>query len=128
MACRIWGSNPPQYSPHQNGNGHHSQDFKPLLQHKLKTIERVEDLTSTFSNTFLTTTEDGSLDINHKMVPSLADAVLQKLGDALAQQQVSRAFMPCHSTFTAFLQDTDTHPSMVKRDLCVCALSMARHA
>ena len=62
----------------------------PLLQHKLKTIEKVEDLTSTFSNTFLTTQEDGTLDINHKMVPLLADAVFEKLGDALAQQQVSR--------------------------------------
>ena len=95
MASRIWGSEPPQYSPHQNGNGHHSLSSKPLLQHKLKTIEKVEDLTSTFSNTFLTTAEDGSLDVNHNMVPSLADAVLQKLGDALAQQQVSRASMAC---------------------------------
>ena len=101
LACRIWGSNPPQYSPHQNTNGHQSLGSKPLLQHKLKTIEKVEDLTSTFSNTFLASAEDGSLDINHKMVPSLADAVLQKLGDALAQQQVSMASIACGSAFPA---------------------------
>ena len=83
---RIWGSSATQYSPNQDS--HDGFASKPLLKHKLRLIEKVEDLSNTFSSTFLTAGEGGSLAIDHHMAPQLAEAVTQSLGDALAQQQV----------------------------------------
>ena len=61
---------------------------KERLKHKLKLLENVEDITITFSNTFLTAKEDGCLEIDHVMAPHLAGAVEQSFADALVQKQV----------------------------------------
>lgn len=61
-------------------------------------LEKIEELTTTFTSTFLTK-EDGQLDINHTLVPHLAEAVDQSLRDALAQKQVSMRQIMYDQTF-----------------------------
>ena len=85
LRCRVWGGNT-QYTPTQASQNGFAP--KPLLRHKLKALEKVEDLSNTFSSTFLTSKEDGALDLDPLMMPQLTESVLQYLRDAMAQQQV----------------------------------------